>query len=89
MYSSGDNTYGQLGVGRAWPGADDADGAAAGGRVHFVKRVWPAPPASLAAGHYHSALVDLGGRLYTWGCVSGEGGSERRFPLIRNKKSRF
>ncbi|CAH0728821.1 unnamed protein product, partial [Brenthis ino] len=66
IYAAGDNSFGQLGLGRAWAGAA-GDAARAGGAPRLVRRAWPAPLAAVAAGHYHSAAVDVGGRLYTWG----------------------
>ncbi|CAG4937988.1 unnamed protein product [Colias eurytheme] len=66
IYSSGDNSYGQLGVGCAWPGGI-GDSATAHGSLMLVHYHWTAPLTAIAAGHYHSAAIDLGGRLYTWG----------------------
>ncbi|XP_013135063.1 PREDICTED: uncharacterized protein LOC106100654 [Papilio polytes] len=72
LYAAGDNRYGQLGVGRAWAGAGGSVGEAAGAggallHVRTPQRAPAAPFAAVAAGHYHSAALDLGGRLYTWG----------------------
>ncbi|XP_047507146.1 uncharacterized protein LOC125051054 isoform X2 [Pieris napi] len=66
IYSAGDNSYGQLGVGSSWAGGV-GDSASANGALTLVTRTWDAPLTRIAAGHYHSAAVDLGGRLYTWG----------------------
>ncbi|XP_064071326.1 uncharacterized protein LOC113393459 [Vanessa tameamea] len=66
VYAAGDNSFGQLGVGAQWAGAA-GDGASAGGAALHVPYPWTAPLVALAAGHYHSAAVDVGGRLYTWG----------------------
>ncbi|XP_045514613.1 uncharacterized protein LOC123708131 [Pieris brassicae] len=66
IYSAGDNSYGQLGVGSSWAGGV-GDSASADGALMHVTRTWDAPITRIAAGHYHSAAVDLGGRLYTWG----------------------
>ncbi|XP_050669019.1 uncharacterized protein LOC126968206 [Leptidea sinapis] len=66
IYSAGDNTYGQLGVGSMWAGGV-GDTASAGGALAHVRADWTSPVTAVAAGHYHSAAIDLGGRLYTWG----------------------
>ncbi|XP_022120268.2 uncharacterized protein LOC110996748 isoform X2 [Pieris rapae] len=66
IYSAGDNSYGQLGVGGSWAGGV-GDSASANGALTLVTRTWDAPLTRIAAGHYHSAAVDSGGRLYTWG----------------------
>ncbi|XP_046960114.1 uncharacterized protein LOC124530164 [Vanessa cardui] len=66
VYAAGDNSFGQLGVGAQWAGAA-GDGASAGGAALHVPYAWTAPLVTVAAGHYHSAAVDVGGRLYTWG----------------------
>ncbi|XP_059060300.1 uncharacterized protein LOC131853429 [Achroia grisella] len=66
VYAAGDNRFGQLGVGAAWAGGAGW-AARAGGRALAVVRRWAAPLVALAAGHYHSAALDRGGRLYTWG----------------------
>lgn len=66
VYAAGDNSFGQLGVGARWAGAA-GDGASAAGALLRVRAAWPAPLAAVAAGHYHSAAVDAGGRFYTWG----------------------
>ncbi|KAI5645323.1 regulator of chromosome condensation (RCC1) repeat domain-containing protein [Phthorimaea operculella] len=66
IYSAGDNSYGQLGVGSSWPGAIGDSATPAGALLH-VPYEWTAPVIAVSAGHYHSAAVDLGGRLYTWG----------------------
>ncbi|XP_013178055.1 PREDICTED: uncharacterized protein LOC106125409 [Papilio xuthus] len=69
IYAAGDNRYGQLGVGRAWAGAGGEAGGAGGALLHVrtPPRAPAAPLSAVSAGHYHSAAVDLGGRLYTWG----------------------
>ncbi|XP_068630740.1 uncharacterized protein [Battus philenor] len=66
IYAAGDNTFGQLGVGSSWTGAT-GDAASSAGALLHVKYEWTAPLVSVAAGHYHSAAVDAGGRLYMWG----------------------
>ncbi|GBP25789.1 X-linked retinitis pigmentosa GTPase regulator homolog [Eumeta japonica] len=66
IYGAGDNSYGQLGVGAAWGGLI-GDSAGTGGGLFYVTRTWQAPLADISAGHYHSAAIDVGGRLYTWG----------------------
>ncbi|CAG9560566.1 unnamed protein product [Danaus chrysippus] len=66
IYSAGDNSYGQLGVGCRWGGAI-GDAAIASGELIHVSYNWTAPIIVISAGHYHSAAVDAGGRLYTWG----------------------
>ncbi|CAG4941961.1 unnamed protein product [Parnassius apollo] len=66
VYSAGDNSFGQLGVGRAWAGAGGEAASSAGAPQHVSQR-WSAPLLAVAAGHYHSAALDRGGRLYTWG----------------------
>ncbi|XP_073951548.1 uncharacterized protein [Choristoneura fumiferana] len=66
IYSAGDNSYGQLGVGSQWAGAT-GDATASGGALLRAALSGTAPLAAVAAGHYHSAAVDVGGRLYTWG----------------------
>ncbi|CAG9784994.1 unnamed protein product [Diatraea saccharalis] len=66
VYSAGDNTYGQLGVGNCWAGGV-GDTASSGGRLLHVPYQWTAPVVDIACGHYHSAAIDAGGRLYTWG----------------------
>ncbi|XP_039749301.1 uncharacterized protein LOC120626080 [Pararge aegeria] len=66
IYAAGDNTFGQLGVGSSWPGAI-GDSANPSGALLHVDFKWTAPLSLVAAGHYHSAAVDVGGRLYTWG----------------------
>ncbi|XP_052750521.1 uncharacterized protein LOC113511861 [Galleria mellonella] len=66
VYAAGDNSFGQLGVGDAWAGGT-GDAASAGGTLLSLPYQWPAPLVSLSAGHYHSAALDVGGRLYTWG----------------------
>lgn len=66
VYASGDNTFGQLGVGRAWPGGLEREGTC-GGDLLYVSFNESAPLLSVAAGQYHSAAVDFGGRLFTWG----------------------
>ncbi|KAG7299743.1 hypothetical protein JYU34_016746 [Plutella xylostella] len=65
IYSAGDNSYGQLGVGSAWAGGV-GDTASAHGALRAVPGAWRRVAAA-AAGHYHSAAVDQGGLLYTWG----------------------
>ncbi|XP_047986444.1 uncharacterized protein LOC125226505 [Leguminivora glycinivorella] len=66
IYAAGDNTYGQLGVGAAWPGAA-GDSATARGTLMRARHDNSTPVTAVSAGHYHSAAVDQGGRLYTWG----------------------
>ncbi|KAL4710486.1 hypothetical protein ACJJTC_008888 [Scirpophaga incertulas] len=66
VYAAGDNSFGQLGVGYSWQGAI-GDAATAAGTLMHVPFDWTAPLVSIAAGHYHSAVIDAGGRLYTWG----------------------
>ncbi|KAM3962285.1 RCC1 and BTB domain containing protein claret [Aphomia sociella] len=66
VYAAGDNTFGQLGVGASWAGGIGDSASAAGALLRLPYR-WPAPLRVLTAGHYHSAAVDAGGRLYTWG----------------------
>ncbi|KAJ0179818.1 hypothetical protein K1T71_004409 [Dendrolimus kikuchii] len=66
VYSAGDNSFGQLGVGRAWK-AGAGEAAKAGGALLHVPHKWAAPLKVLAAGHYHSAALDHAGRLYMWG----------------------
>lgn len=66
LYAAGDNSFGQLGVGRSWRGAV-GEAATAGGALLAASLVPQVPLQCLAAGHYHSAAVDVGGRLYTWG----------------------
>ncbi|KAL0892074.1 hypothetical protein ABMA27_015289 [Loxostege sticticalis] len=66
IYASGENSYGQLGVGSAWAGAV-GDAASSAGALLHVPCEWTAPLTAVAAGHYHSAAIDAGGRLYTWG----------------------
>ncbi|RVE54365.1 hypothetical protein evm_000850 [Chilo suppressalis] len=66
VYSAGDNSYGQLGVGTSWPGAI-GDAASSAGSLFHVPFQWTAPSVGVACGHYHSAVIDAGGRLYTWG----------------------
>ncbi|OWR54740.1 hypothetical protein KGM_215867 [Danaus plexippus plexippus] len=66
IYAAGDNSYGQLGVGCRWGGAV-GDAAIASGELLHVSYHWTAPLVVVSAGHYHSAAVDVGGRLYTWG----------------------
>ncbi|XP_053602363.1 uncharacterized protein ca [Plodia interpunctella] len=66
IYAAGDNSFGQLGVGSMWRGAVGELARAHGGLARVAQR-WAAPVVAVAAGHYHSAAIDLGGRLYTWG----------------------
>ncbi|XP_028171094.1 uncharacterized protein LOC114360559 isoform X1 [Ostrinia furnacalis] len=66
IYSAGENSFGQLGVGSAWAGAV-GDAASSAGALMHVPYEWTAPLISVAAGHYHSAAIDAGGRLYMWG----------------------
>lgn len=66
IYAAGDNTFGQLGVGERWKGGI-GDAGEASGALRYVPTAFSAPLASLAAGHYHSAAIDVGGRLYMWG----------------------
>ncbi|CAH2075374.1 unnamed protein product, partial [Iphiclides podalirius] len=66
IYAAGDNSFGQLGVGGGWAGAV-GDSASSSGALMRVRYEWTAPLVAIAAGHYHSAAVDVGGRLYTWG----------------------
>ncbi|XP_063532563.1 uncharacterized protein LOC134743150 [Cydia strobilella] len=68
IYAAGDNSYGQLGVGAAWGGAEAGGGALLRARARARGPGGDtAPVTAVAAGHYHSAAVDQGGRLYTWG----------------------
>ncbi|CAB3243026.1 unnamed protein product [Arctia plantaginis] len=66
IYAAGDNSFGQLGVGARWAGGA-GDAAASAGTLRHVRAALAAPGAALAAGHYHSAAIDVGGRLYMWG----------------------
>ncbi|XP_075970698.1 uncharacterized protein LOC142973045 [Anticarsia gemmatalis] len=66
MYAAGDNSFGQLGVGSRWRGGV-GDAALSAGALRRLPAALGAPLAHIAAGHYHSAAVDVGGRLYTWG----------------------
>lgn len=68
IYGAGDNSFGQLGVGCSWAGGVGDTAQSAGALLHLGAGL-AAPGASLAAGHYHSAAIDVGGRLYTWGSV--------------------
>ncbi|XP_050557466.1 uncharacterized protein LOC118261981 [Spodoptera frugiperda] len=66
IYAAGDNSFGQLGVGAAWSGGV-GEAAVASGALRPAAGDFSAPLVALAAGHYHSAALDVGGRLYTWG----------------------
>ncbi|KAJ8731958.1 hypothetical protein PYW08_014688 [Mythimna loreyi] len=66
IYAAGDNSFGQLGVGSSWVGGV-GEGAISAGTLRHVAGNFTAPLASISTGHYHSAVVDVGGRLYTWG----------------------
>ncbi|PZC79028.1 hypothetical protein B5X24_HaOG216979 [Helicoverpa armigera] len=68
IYAAGDNSFGQLGVGLSWRGGVGDDARPAGALLPVcLPHQASAPIAIIAAGHYHSAAVDVGGRLYTWG----------------------
>lgn len=53
-------------MGARWSGGV-GDACASAGALRRVSAALAAPGARLAAGHYHSAAVDVGGRLYMWG----------------------
>ncbi|CAH0627045.1 unnamed protein product [Chrysodeixis includens] len=67
IYAAGDNSFGQLGVGQAWGGRGRGGGGGARCGTGGGGGAGGAPLAAVAAGHYHSAALDVGGRLYTWG----------------------